>query len=325
MIPQIAAGLFLVGAVYQWYRSRPLASTFSGPSTDLKRTEVVPHLNCPLPDNRSALWCITLELAWKKAMADLFGGPIQPAEPNQLFDWLNDSSATWDGLPAELLSLGVTKKSEQEYLVKGSMNVCVPFSLPFFDNERTITFSGDGLERSVKCFGIRQSDRHQCKSLRQQVSVLYESSKTGEFIIDPCIHTQPFRLVLAKVGPQASLGETIEHARSLISGNETRPLDNGEILLIPSQSWDIQHRFPQLAGALGGTHPGGRLNLEQGLRFQFNRRGVKLHSNILAAFYKSGISGFIFDSAFLIYVEARQTGQLIFAAWMENSELMVKA
>lgn len=258
-------------------------------------------------------------------MAELFGGPIQPAEPTQLFDWLNDSSATWDGLPPELLSLGVTKKSELEFLVKGSMNVCVPFNSPFFDNERTITFGGDGLDRSVKCFGIRQSDRHQCKNLRQQVSVLYENSKTGEFIIDPCRQTQPFRLVLSKVGSQASLGDTIERTRRLMSGSQARPLDDSEILLIPSQSWDIQHRFTQLAGALGGANPGGQLDIEQGLRFQFDRSGVKLHSNILVSFYKSGTSGFVFDSAFLIYVEARQTGQLIFAAWMENSELMVQA
>lgn len=274
--------------------------------------------------NKSTLWCVALELAWKKAMVEFFEGPIPSAGPNPLYDRLNASTAEWGDWPAEQLSLSARRVSSLRYQIKGSLNVNVPFRFPFFDGGGPVLFQ-DGRQRFVQCFGLACDDAD--REVREQVSVLYEDPPGDSFAIDPCRHSDPFRLVLALVERQKSLGQTIRSARGLIERGEERPLGERDTLLIPCQSWCVQHRFPEFSLGLGEPYQGGSIEIEQDMRFLLDRYGARLNVQILASFKKHSSIGrdFVFDRPFLLYVESRQTGRLVFAEWLQNSELMVQS
>src|SRR5260221_11365204 len=50
----------------------PTPLTFDGSSTALKATEVVPTLETPIPQGKSAIWCASFQSAWK-ALEELAG------------------------------------------------------------------------------------------------------------------------------------------------------------------------------------------------------------------------------------------------------------
>jgi len=45
--------------------------------------------------------------------------------------------------------------------------------------------------------------------------------------------------------------------------------------------------------------------------------------DLLAPFMKGGPSHYHFNRPHLLYIRSRDTGQIIFAQWIENSELLV--
>lgn len=314
------AGLLLGGAYY-WYQSRPLKPTFQGKSSCLNQTDIVADLEVPLQPGRSAIWCISLELGWRKLMSEVLSGPIQFCQPDELVDRLNVSTATWQDLPAHLLSLTCDQPTPKVYRVQGSMTASVPFTSPFFHLSEGRSFDGDG---SFKYFGIRHNDHLKGALLRRQVSVLHHSNESGTFIIDPCIHTKPFRLVLASCQPETTLGRSIAKVKTLCSQSQPRPLDQCEILLMPYQSWDIQHHFGGLSQQFAPPL-NGKLEVEQRLKFSLDRSGARIYTDISLIAIFGRARKFCFDHPFLIFIEARSTGQVIFASWVANSELLVKA
>lgn len=323
----LAAGLSMAAYTVYKKRYRPQKPSFTGPSTKLSRTQVMNHLDSPLPENKSAIWCITLELAWRKAVAEVFQGPIELERHQDLVDRLNASQANWDGLPTDQLQLVVKQVRDDAYLqvtrVSGHLKARVPFTIPFFENPLPLNFGvGDDYER-VSCFGLGPGPYLQ---LRRQVSVLFDDG--GHFALDPCRTSHPFRLILAAVPPQASLQQTIESVRDRCRHGHQRTLGSQDSLLIPNQSWDIQHHFRELSGVLVRPPYGGTLDISQQIRFQLDRSGAELLSQVdlLAAFMKCGPPRqYHFSHPFLLYLESRASGQVVFAAWIQNSELLIPA
>src|SRR5947207_596244 len=61
----------------------PPQNSFDGSSERLAQTIVVPTLDTPLLEGKSALWCSSFQLAWNRLKTDIAQGPIQlrNAEP----------------------------------------------------------------------------------------------------------------------------------------------------------------------------------------------------------------------------------------------------
>src|SRR5262249_25434097 len=83
----VAAGLVcaaVVGVVLVFRRRGVLPEpppsgprSFDGPSTSLRQTIVVPALDSPIPEGKSALWCASFQLAWDRLMKDVAKGPVE--------------------------------------------------------------------------------------------------------------------------------------------------------------------------------------------------------------------------------------------------------
>src|SRR5262249_6816697 len=69
------------------YTPPPLS--FDGASDQLKQTAIVPTLDSPIPDGKSAAWCDSFQLAWNRLKDDVAKGPIQLANAQSIADRLN--------------------------------------------------------------------------------------------------------------------------------------------------------------------------------------------------------------------------------------------
>jgi hypothetical protein len=62
-VPVVAPGVVL------WYSTRgrpynPPSMSFDGSSDRLQQTVIVPTLDSPIPEGKSAIWCVSFQLAW---------------------------------------------------------------------------------------------------------------------------------------------------------------------------------------------------------------------------------------------------------------------
>src|SRR5262245_42725084 len=78
------------------YEAAPL--TFDGTSDQLRQTVIVPTLDTPIPDGKSAIWCASFQLAWNRLKDDVAKGPIQLANAQAIADRLNRADQSEDDL-----------------------------------------------------------------------------------------------------------------------------------------------------------------------------------------------------------------------------------
>src|SRR5262245_7852126 len=78
------------------YEASPL--TFDGTSDQLRQTVIVPTLDTPIPDGKSAIWCASFQLAWNRLKDDVAKGPVQLANAQAIADRLNRGDQSEDDL-----------------------------------------------------------------------------------------------------------------------------------------------------------------------------------------------------------------------------------
>jgi hypothetical protein len=72
---------------------------WEGPSTALKQTIVVPMLDTPIPEGKSAVWCATFQVAWNRLKEDVAKGPVLVEGAEQVADRLNLADFSEADLP----------------------------------------------------------------------------------------------------------------------------------------------------------------------------------------------------------------------------------
>jgi hypothetical protein len=292
----IAAGVAaMIGAGWWYFRNStpvnvpydavPMA--FYGTSDKLKQTVIVPTLDSPIPEGKSAIWCASFQLAWKRLKDDVTQGPVQLANAQPLADRLNRADLSEDDLDpsavyaaAGLAKDGIGERIQTE-MARRFPNVPKPeldvppagavayaylaasakYDYPFFENDERFLFTDStGKETAVGSFGIRKKDDYAYRRLRQQVQVLYcprEAIMSGkeipEFVLDPCKTSQPNQIVLARVSRKATLAETLANvdqkiATQLPPDTIVSELHPRDTLLVPNIAWKISHRFKELEG-----------------------------------------------------------------------------
>src|SRR5215203_4260960 len=90
------AVLLIVLGVWWWLRGtreEDVPPGFDGASDQLKQTVIVPTLDSPLPDGKSAIWCASFQLAWNR-LREVAKEPIRLAEAQPLADRLNRADQT---------------------------------------------------------------------------------------------------------------------------------------------------------------------------------------------------------------------------------------
>jgi len=213
------------------------ATTFDGPSTSMEQTVIVPTLDTPLPQGKSAIWCAAFQLAWDRLKEDVTKGPVKIENAQSIADRLNRAEYPEDSLDPEtyyaaagLRRDGIVKRILADMAKRfpdgpipdlregrvgavayGYLKAGVSYRIPFFENDEPFTFTDSaGNSTPVKSFGIRRKDRSAYKAMRSQVSILFPSKEQyGEvrnFALDPSKDSQPHQINTGQDRPEVQFG-----------------------------------------------------------------------------------------------------------------------
>ena len=359
----LAMGCIAVICVALWfflnrgapYRPSPL--TFDGSSDKLQRTVVVPTLDTPLPEGKSAIWCVSFQLAWNHLKDDVAKEPLQITSAQPFTDRLNAATFKEEVIEAKdvyatagLAKDNIVQRIRTEMASKfphvsapeldippggavayAYLAAAAKFDLPFFENNEPFLFKdSEGKEMAVTSFGIRKKDDYAYHRLREQVQVLYCPSGSHDFIVDPCKTSQPYQIVLAWVNRQATLADTLAQVQERIAapGATRKELGPNDTFLVPNMAWKITHRFKELEGkdkpfvnpALRGLYIDAAM---QTIQFRLDRSGADLFSESKLP-VKPTPTHFNFTRPFLIIMQKRGSTQPFFVMWVGNAELLEK-
>ncbi len=344
-------------AAAQWegrYREPPLA--FSGDSSGLTRTVVVPTLDTPVPEGQNVVWCASFALAWDRLRADVVKGPVRISGEEDLCARLNVASVPAGSLPEHCFAAvgfardGIAESVDREVrrifgrpaempalplnaiAVYAELEASLPFPVPYAESRSGIRFrDAQGNESTVGAFGAWE-DEH--RRAREQARLLWvseeidgKSGQPAEFVVDPCASSGPDQLILALVPRQASLAEALAYVDSKIgAAGEPQPLP-ACTFLIPNFHWEIDHHFRELEGESRTLRNEGLEEYYvdtalQKIRFRLDRSGAELRSISLLVLLGKAASRFVFDRPFLLVMKRRDASAPYFAMWVDNAELL---
>ena len=339
----------------------PLA--FSGDSSALKATVIVPTLDTPAPAGRNVVWCASFQAAWDGLKDDVAKGPVRIAGAEELCGRLNAAALSEADLPSEgfysaagLVRDGIvgTIRSEMGrrfpaapppefgpldtggFVAYGYLAAGAKFTVPFFENDEDLVFTGsNGGKTAVASFGIRRKDDYAYRRLREQVGVLYSGRVMGtpgtgcEFVIDPCRDSSPNQILLARIAPRSTLAATLAELDARVAEGPSDGMNTfgtNEVLLVPNMRFEIAHRFRELEQkhlSAAGLE-NARIDVAaQAITFRLDRSGAELTSE--AKVHAAPVPRhFIFDRPFLVVMKKRSAGKPFFAMWVDNAELLCK-
>ncbi len=310
-------------------------------STELKRTVITPHLDCPVEAGKNVLYCATFQLAWNEFKA-LAGKDVFWRKPCAMADRLDAGvvgkgdlspgsfvamagtlgGGIIDRINAELeKTFGQGKDPVLEGL-SGPPDTRVAYAflardLPFrhpFDRLAPMGF-GAGKE-SVAFFGFHYGGPGK-SDMASQVLVyrgvgqadkgcvaVLESGQEGEEIL------------LARVQPGKTLQETVQAALALRNASKGEKVNPGCTFKCPVLDFDLHHEYRELMGDRG-------LDAAlQTVRFKLDEKGALLRSRSMLMWAAVGVD-LVFDSPFLILLKKKDSAQPYFALWVDNAEVLV--
>jgi hypothetical protein len=267
----------------------PTPRSFDGDSSALTQTVIVPTLDTPIPQGKSAIWCSSFQLAWNRLKEDVAKGPVLVQNAETVADRLNraqaseadlDPSAFYaaagfveDGIfetivrdmaekfpnvpaPRPVEGVGLLMAYAYAYLQAG-----VNYRFPYFDNPNEFVFTDSaGSGASVQSFGTpTRSADFGLDTFRGQAEVLFAAKifhevQRQDFALDLSRFSEPNQLVLAAVSRKPTLAEAIANVEGKRSqyqpaNREDRRLGHADILFVPVMCWQIAHRFRELEGS----------------------------------------------------------------------------
>jgi hypothetical protein len=356
----VGVGWWLVSTRRPPYHAPPPA--FDGTSGQLTQTVIVPTLDTPIPDGKSAVWCASFQLAWNRLRDDVAKGPVRLAGAQPVADRLNRGDQTEADIdPADVYAAagltgdGIADRIRTEMARRfpnvpppdlGTGNAAVAYSYlavssefdyPFFDNDGPLEFVDTaGRKTPVGSFGVRWKDDFAYNRLRAQVHILYtppdrmhDPLGMSEFILDPCRTTRPYQIVIARVDRKPTLAETVADVRQKIAvGRNAEPRESrlgpNDVMLIPNISFRVSHRFREVEGKPVENPPLSGLPIETAMQtVQFRLDRSGVELKAESKIqFKPMPRVFLANRPFLVYLAKRDGGNPFFAMWVENAELL---
>lgn len=248
---------------------------FAGSSELLQRTAVLPTLDTPMAENMSAIWCVSIQLAWNRLKDDLAKEPIKLRSGQEIADRLNQApQSEADVAPSDFLAMagkvneGIGEKIQTALAAKfpgntmpliqqfpngtvafGYVKADVRYEYQFFNSPEWLSFKGsDGRTIPVRAFGLPELKKNDpiLGSCREQVRVLFREG--GGFAIDLSHPSKPNQVVLAKMPRKATLAETLAELDAKLAASQSFRLPDSATLLVPNVNWRIEHDFRELEG-----------------------------------------------------------------------------
>jgi hypothetical protein len=326
--------LLVIAVVYWWFNGygRPYsaAAPIRQDSTSLKQTVFVPTLDTPLTQGKSSVWCAAFELAWKRAENDLIKNALRTQNSPEISARLNSSLTSENDVAPESLTIQSPDIQPNGIGASAKIKLDIPFKIPFFENDVPFEFKDSkGTTTKVASFGIRPKDEYAYYQLRSQVAVLgtvHDNSNYNltEFAVDLDRNSNPYQIVLAVISPKSTLEEDVEYVKNM-KPEWKRGIGPNDRLLVPNQNWEFHHQFKELLGPI--TNPGFAdkplVEASETVRFKLDRSGAELSSEA-KVYYLPIPNLYYFNRPFLVYIQKRGAAQPMFAAWVENAELLQK-
>ena len=325
----------------------------------LSRTVVSPHLEVPIREGRSVLWCGTFQLVWNE-VGRLVGEDLhfRANEPPDVAI-LNRKAFTRDDIdePSYLAVADFVKNNVHDR-IRREMRKKFPDETPRFIPSESLTprpqdivayaFLRKNLEfpqpferltdpivfagTEVPGFGIGKTWKPDHPKLYPQVSVLYFRD-ADDFAVELKTKSPGDRLMLAKLRPESTLRATIDRVLKQ-AATEPDSASLGDVLMVPRLDFDLTRQFGELQGGLAFKNPKLPQDLRilsalQNVRFEMNEKGVKLRSEAHIAIGCAKESTpkparlMIFDKPFLILLQRTDAKTPYFALWVDNPEILV--
>jgi hypothetical protein len=283
----VAVAVAAVGIAWRYWPERytPPPMSFDGNSDQLLQTVIVPTLDTPIPEGKSAVWCVSFQLAWNRLKSDVVKESIQLTNAQPLADRLNRAEHSEDDVGADavyaaagLAKDGIVERIRSEMagrfpnvprpdldvppngaVAYAYLAASAKYEHPYFENDEPFLFKdAAGNETAVGSFGIRKKDDYAYERLRQQVQVFYRTrtenwiDEVPEFILDLCKTSEPYQIVLARVDRKPTLAETLADIQHKIASpskdRSVLGLIPNDTLIVPNMAWQITHRFKELEG-----------------------------------------------------------------------------
>jgi len=334
---------------------------FAGSSDDLKETVVVGTLDTSIPENKSAVWCISLQLAWNQLREGIVKEPIKLSNGQTLADRLNRAEVSENDVPpsdcftmagavdqgiADKIQSGLAKKFPQHtmppisgvpggYVAFGYVKADVRYAYQFFNNREWLTFKqADGRTIRVRSFGLPEFNKSSPiqGSCRNQVRVLFREG--GWFAVDLSHGSRPNQVLLAKLPRRDTLAATLAELDNKIARSESKSLPSSATLLVPNANWRVDHDYRELEGNSflnASMHGRNLIKAFQFVDFKMDRFGTAVESGALLGVDNGhqpeadpNPDRYHFDQPFLIVMKMRDAKKPFFVMWVDNAELLCK-
>lgn len=351
-----------------WHALFRPEKTARGDAAGFAGTYVTPHLETQIHPGTNVLYCGTFQLAWNEACA-LAGGDLQladldPQAPVQhpMAAALNHHAFDKDCIdpPSYVAMAGFMKDKIHEQIrqaVKDKFNgefkprlvpdksltprpqdfvayACLwkKLSFPIRFERLEDSFSFGGV--AVRAFGMGRGEAAHDRMCSQVRILDYQNE--DDFVIELTTTSPGDRLILAKVQPQVTIGNTIAAVRERLARSQPEPTGTNDVLIVPRISLDLTREYSEIEGHW--LVPLGRKvardlflrSAMQSIKFEMNERGVELQSEAHMAFacakQKEPPRKYImvFNRPFLLCLKRTGAQTPYFALWVENPELLVR-
>jgi prepilin-type processing-associated H-X9-DG protein len=329
-------------------------------ASTLRAADVLPHTAGPIHAGRNYVYCATFQVAWDDFRQLVGGDPLVEGRPSigaglnrQVFPRSALSPAAYmarmgrgeharEKIVAEMAKKfpGVTPSlrdaaGPDEFIGYAFLQKDLPFAARFDRVSKPLTFHAATGDAKVMSFGFEElaSALSETSALKEQVDVLHYQSDE-EFVLR--LKPKVDEIVLAKIRPKATLGETVRAVQKMIGAgpeNGSRPgLQANDTLLIPRLGFNVLRRYDELVGK-HLENPGKAtwriVEAKQAVRFLLNESGARLESEAVLLGELDGHTPppapprmFVFDRPFLLYLKERTAAQPYLVIWVANAELM---
>jgi len=343
------------------WEATPLSQpTFDGPSTRLEQTVIIPTLDTPLPEGKSAVWCASFQLAWNELKDKVVKEPIRLTGAEEVARRLNESPVRSEDLTPDLyyanagrVKEGITSQIREdmerrfpnvalpdwdektEVVAYAYLQAAIPFSMPYAESQLVFQDSS-GQETRVRGFGSGPHKAALEKPLSRQIEVLFfagDPFRPTEFALDLCKQSTPHQVGVACISRPGTLQEAFAEIQKR-SGKDLGVVGLsvehfGVELAVPTMFWKIEHHFSDLMGpdrrfenpTMKGLFLGEAFKADQ---YKLDKNGALLASEADVKGKKGGPPAFYLDRPYLIWLKKRDAENPFFAMWVDNAELMVR-
>ncbi len=327
----------------------------------LKSTTITPHLEAPIQPGQSVLWCGTFQLVWNEICGlvgeDIhFAGepPMVAAMNKKAFTAADLDDASYvalagfvrDGIrpkiaaalkdkfkgqaPPHFLPNPAETPRPQDIVGYAYLFKHLEFETPFERLDQPLPFEG----ASVSAFGMGEyKPGHE--AMYPEINIL-DYKGPDDFVIELKTKAKEDRLILAKVQPAATLGQTVDAVCRRDAAATPQPVFPGDLVLaVPRFNFDITRQFNEIMyKLLVVKNPAVAKDLlvfeaAQDIRFQMDEKGVRLRSESHISLGCSANYNYrpthimIFDKPFLVLMKRADAATPYFAMWVGSPELLV--